>query len=279
MAEYRPNVPPKVKQALLKESGGKCANPGCPNVLTEIHHIKEWCVYKTHDQDHMIAICPSCHDAVTRGGLRIDDATLYRWKNIRRTPKAMSAYVYLEPGDEPPKLVLGSLCVQGATSFTVFELNKYNDLEFCLRGDAILLPRLRMGHDTSVLIDVVEGHVIQRHPDVAFQYRPGKVNVVYARLAEHIPDWAHPIINSDTGLNLREQPLLDLEALSPGILRVKGVWVRRDFVVIINDTQLSFVYPGLQRPLSLKGAGTNTVLIVSGPSILFEVSNQALPRT
>src|SRR4051812_19267623 len=27
---------------------------GCPNTLLELHHIREWHVYKTHDGDHMI---------------------------------------------------------------------------------------------------------------------------------------------------------------------------------------------------------------------------------
>ncbi len=75
MADYRAKVPAKIKKALIKEAGGKCANPGCPHALTEIHHIKERCVYKTHDQSHMIAICPNCHDAVTRGGLRMPAVT------------------------------------------------------------------------------------------------------------------------------------------------------------------------------------------------------------
>jgi hypothetical protein len=104
MAEYRPKIKRTVKEALIKKAGGKCANPGCPNVLTEIHHIKEWCVYKSHNPSYMIAICPSCHDSVTRGGLRINDETLYRWKTISRALQTASHYIYLEPGAELPKL-------------------------------------------------------------------------------------------------------------------------------------------------------------------------------
>ncbi len=281
MAEYRPNVPPKIKSALLKECGGKCANPGCANRLTEIHHIKEWCVYKTHAQNHMIAICPSCHDSVTRGGLRIDDETLYRWKSIVRKPQATSTHVYVEPGQELPKLVLGSISVQSTTSFTVFELNENNDLEFCVRGDTIFLPRLRIGHDTKSLIDVIDGHVMQKDPDVHFEYRPGKVVVEYAHLYELIPDWALAIISNDAGLSLEEQPLLDMEVMRPGVLRVKGVWVRRDFVVVINARQLSFAYPGLVRPLTFmgEGDGTSSVLLVRGPSILFGIASHINPHS
>ena len=69
----RKRVPNEIKKHLIKESGNKCANPGCSNFLTEFHHIKEWVIYKTHDQKHMIAICPACHDSVSRGNLRIDE--------------------------------------------------------------------------------------------------------------------------------------------------------------------------------------------------------------
>lgn len=276
MAKYTRKMPASTKRALVDEAGGKCANPGCPNHLTEIHHIREWCVYKTHDREHMIAICPSCHDSVTRGGLRIHDDTLYQWKTIVRKPRTTSTYLYLEPGEELPKLVLGSISVQSTMSFVVFELTENNDLEFCLRGSTILLPRLRIGRDTDLLIDVVDGHVIKQGSDVSFVYRPGKVTVAYAKLSGHIPAWALPIIRSDTGLNIEEQPLLDLEAIRPGVLRVKGVWVRRDFVIVINDRQLSFMYPGLVRPITFigDGDGTASVLKVSGPSILFGIAHQ-----
>ena len=76
----RPKIKPSVKRALIDEAGGKCANPGFPNILTEIHHIRDWHVYFIHDPDHLIAICPACHDAVCRGDLRISADTAYQWK-------------------------------------------------------------------------------------------------------------------------------------------------------------------------------------------------------
>lgn len=274
MAEYRPKVPTDIKKALIDEAQGKCANPGCPNVLTEIHHIKEWCVYKVHDKDHMIAICPTCHDSVTRGGLRIDDETLYRWKNIKRDANLRSAYLYLEPNEELPKIVLGTIGVQGATKFTVFEISENNDLEFCLKANTILLPRLRIGSKDKLLIDVVDGHVIRKDQQITFKYRPGKVRVIDNGLQERIPDWAMGIIDNDNGLDLDNQPLLDLEAIQPGVLRVQGVWFRQDFIIIVNTRQLSFIYPGLVRPLSFIGAGdgTQSVLKYTGSSVLFGIA-------
>ena len=55
----RPKVPPAIKRALYAEAGYKCANPGCCTRLQELHHIRQWSVYQTHDGSEMIAICPT----------------------------------------------------------------------------------------------------------------------------------------------------------------------------------------------------------------------------
>jgi hypothetical protein len=134
MAERRPKVPMRIRRAILREAGSKCANPGCANQLTELHHIREWHVYRSHDFEHMIAICPSCHDGVDRGNLTIDDETLYRWKQISRAPSPRAAHIYVEPGDLLPKLVLGTISVQSATDFIVFDLGKHSNLRGFHRG-------------------------------------------------------------------------------------------------------------------------------------------------
>ena len=54
----RQKIPKTQKKQLIEEAGGKCANPGCSHWRTHIHHIKHWQVYKAHDTNHMIAVCP-----------------------------------------------------------------------------------------------------------------------------------------------------------------------------------------------------------------------------
>jgi hypothetical protein len=68
-------------------------------------------VYETHDAKHMVAICPTCHDAVHNGPLIIDDQKVYGWKHIKRS-KTQRDHVYVEPGDSP-KLLLGTIAVTG----------------------------------------------------------------------------------------------------------------------------------------------------------------------
>src|SRR5437588_331436 len=101
MARPKQGVSRQVRRALLREANGKCANPGCPSVNTHIHHIA-YLVYATNDSAHLIAICPTCHDAVHRGALRLDDATLYRWKQLLRRGTTR-AHLYVEPGAQPAK--------------------------------------------------------------------------------------------------------------------------------------------------------------------------------
>jgi hypothetical protein len=271
MADHRPKIPIDTRRTILREAGNKCANPGCANRVTEIHHIKEWHIYHSHDAEHMIAICPSCHGGVDRGGLTIDDETLYRWKTIRRTEASTRGHIYIEPGDLAPKLVLGTISVQSETAFVVFELGKYSNLEFCVRGEQILIPRLRVGTNDGPIIDVIDGHVMKKDRDVEFRSRAGKVLVTDAALRSRIPAWALGIAANDPDINLSSQPLLDLEVIGPGLLKVQGVWLSEDFIVIITNQQLSFIYPGLIRPKSMVGAGdgTKSVLKVVGPSILF----------
>jgi hypothetical protein len=72
MARPVEKVSRQVRKALIREAGNKCANPGCASQRSHIHHI-EYKVYSTNDGKTLIAICPTCHDAIHYGDLAIDD--------------------------------------------------------------------------------------------------------------------------------------------------------------------------------------------------------------
>jgi hypothetical protein len=76
MAEHRPAIKRGIRKRLLREAGGKCANPGCMNVRAQIHHIMEWYIYGTHDPNHMIAVCPTCHDEIVMPPARLPTTTV-----------------------------------------------------------------------------------------------------------------------------------------------------------------------------------------------------------
>ncbi len=119
MSRERTNIPPKLKQRLIAEAGGKCANPGCASFRTQIHHMKKWAVYATHNEEHMIAICLTCHDAVHHGPLVVDDETIRRWKRVRRV-KPPRDHVYVER-EESFKLLLGTFAITGQSGVSAFE--------------------------------------------------------------------------------------------------------------------------------------------------------------
>ena len=112
-----------MKRILLQQTGYKCANPGCFNRLLEIHHIKEWAIYQTHDEESMIAICPACHDAVTRGQLTISDDELYSWKGIERSATVLTGQIFVEPSSFP-RLVLGDFNFVGPEGVTIIEFEQ-----------------------------------------------------------------------------------------------------------------------------------------------------------
>lgn len=159
MVKFRDRIPPRIKRALVKEAGEKCANPGCATYRTHIHHINEWAIYETHDGKKMIAICPTCHDAVHHGTLKIDEEILYRWKGIKRPP-IKGDHLYVEPGNSS-KLLLGSIAVTGPSGLRVFELSSTNKLSFRIVDGDIFLVNLRITTVTGQeVIRVVDNYLI-----------------------------------------------------------------------------------------------------------------------
>jgi SEC-C motif/HNH endonuclease len=267
VAQYRSGVPRKLKQRLVDEAGGKCANPGCSAYRTQIHHIKEWAVYATHDEKEMIAICPTCHDAVHHGSLEITDQTLRRWKRIKRVPSKRD-HVYVEPGDTS-KLLLGTIAVTGLKGVKVFELGPSTRLSFDVADGDIMLLNLAVSTTTGAeVLRVVDGHLRHAAEDrVRYDRVPGHMRVTAPLSDEFMPEWAveklrihEPDFGVDGSLRL-----LDIEVLEPGLVRVQGVWNGSNHAVAITESHLSFIQPDIAGPLSLAGHGADSVLLWGGP--------------
>jgi hypothetical protein len=244
MAEARPSVPPATKRALVREAGGKCANPGCPNRLTELHHIREWAVYRTHDAEHMIAICPTCHAHVTRGDLTIKDEKLYTWKKIVRTSSKDRGHLYVEPADEV-KLLLGSIAFTGAhAGLLVFELSDSNRLSFALRdGDVVLLNLAVADRRGRPIVKVVDGHVKQLDEEARFEQLPGYVRVTVPAHGRYFARWAVEMmrVHEPTFAADGRLVMLELEVLKPGLVKVQGIWTRGSRSIVITRERLAWV--------------------------------------
>ena len=267
MAKPRPAVPTKLKQQLIDEAGGKCVNPGCPSYRTHLHHIEEWAVYETHDGKTMIAICPTCHDAVHNGPLVITDETLYRWKQIERS-KPPRDHFYVEPG-QSPKLLLGTISVTGQRGVIVFDLGKSTKLSFRLEDEDVMLLNLAVSTTARhEVLRIVDGHVRRDAEEpVRYERVPGRVRVTAPACDEFMPAWAIQQLRVDepTFAENGDLPLLDIEVLEPGLVRVQGIWNSAQHVIAVTLRELAFLDPRRQRPIALAGSGAGSVLQWNGP--------------
>src|SRR4051812_10923875 len=107
MAKPRKKIAPLAKARIIEACGHKCANPGCHTRRMEIHHIREWAIWETNDEEHLVALCPTCHDSAHHGKLKLDDAMLYRWKTFARAKPTRDVF-RLETG--PTNIFCRNFC-------------------------------------------------------------------------------------------------------------------------------------------------------------------------
>jgi len=263
MARHRDGISNTVKKTLYADAGNKCANPGCSNRRTHIHHIRQWAVYQTHDQQHMIAVCPACHDAIHHGKIRIDDTIVYHWKAISRSLNQIRGHIYVEPG-APAKLLLGTIAISTSQNALIFQLSPFNRMKFSIKdGDILMLELSICSLEGRELVRVVDNHVKhQSRPDIDFQQIPGSVRVIAPSTEEFIPSWVgqHMRLHEPDFADNGRMITLGISVLTPGVARIEGVWAQQDKAVIITQAHLSFLLPSWQQPLSLVGAGEESVL-------------------
>lgn len=256
--------PPSLKKHLIEEAGYKCANPGCSNRLIEIHHIKEWCIYYTHDKAHMIAVCPACHDTVTRGNLRIDDETLYRWKNIIRG-ELNHDHIYVERGS-PVRMLFGSITVEAARgSLIVFDLPNNNKLSLeIIDSDIAMIDLVIKALDGNTIIKMSKNYIEYKLKEgIDIRRRPGKFQLVLTDQALNlVPSWItqqHLRIDTDY-FATHEHILIDIEVLEPGLVRMYGIWMDKEIAVVSSPVGLSFIRRNGTLPLTFVGEGTKSII-------------------
>jgi hypothetical protein len=214
----------------------------------------------------MIAICAACHDSVDRGDLQISDNALYRWKGIDRNSATNIGHIYVEPG-AAPKLLLGSIAAQGDSGLIVFESSKQQRLSFVVRDGEIMLLNLKISSpDGNLLLDVVDGYVRRREPSIEYRTRPGAVEVPAGLDSSFIPGWVRAsLLREDDRYGDEPMPLLALEVIDRGLVRVQGLWLDKYRGLIITHNRLSFVARGRPRPITFIGDGEETLIKYVGP--------------
>jgi hypothetical protein len=240
------STPPALKEQLREEASGKCANPGCPTQRTHIHHIAEWAVYETHDGDDMVAVCPTCHDAIHHGKLPIDDETVRRWKAIPRSGAVQRAHLYVEPPEsEWPKFLFGQIAITGASGVTVFDIGPSAHLGFELADGELMLADLAVAtRDGEEILRVVANHM--RYPPkagVEFEAQPGHIRATAPVTDRFLPAGAieHLRIGEPGFAQDGRLVLLDLEVVEPGRVRVQGIWSGPGGAVVATTRALYLV--------------------------------------
>jgi hypothetical protein len=243
---HRPKVPSYIKIALCQEAGNKCANPGCPNALIELHHINLWHVYQTHSQTDMIAVCPTCHDNAHRGTLVIDDHTIRRWKLIHR-PLSKRSHIYIEPGEDV-RVLLGSVYMTNGAStpdgLVIFDLSPHNRLSFrIIDGDVLLTNLVVTDSGRYELVRVVDGY-LKHNIGEPFRYesRVGKHRITAPATAAYVPAWLVEKYNEQAPAPSAEDgrfTVLDIEVLDRGCVQIQGVWAEDRRAVVIAQDWLS----------------------------------------
>jgi hypothetical protein len=244
LAKYRPSVPVETKRALLEETNYKCANPGCPSTLLELHHIKEWAVYRSHDKTNMIAICPNCHQTYHRSALGISDQVLYRWKGFERKKRDKVDRLYVEPA-ERFQLVLGTVGL-GPRSIRAFELANGGSLSVKLVHDQLFFVNLLLPDSNGKpLLRIVDNSVIfYEEGSVTYESRPGRFLLTAGEA--FVPEWCLKILrekDSTFAVNGRVV-LLDLSVDAPGEVTCNGFWLNELEAIAATPQGIIFVrYP------------------------------------
>jgi hypothetical protein len=268
MAE-RQRIPRAQKSQLVQEAGGKCANPGCSHWRTHIHHIKHWSAYRAHDSQHMIAVCPTCHDEIHRGG-GISDKTLYQWKKLVRNATDITGHIYVEPSTEI-RVLTGSMCVTTDNAEAiVFTLSNTNKFRFKIRGDGDIFLASCTIRDLSgaYLVRVFDNHFkIKNDRMLTVDQRPGKIRVMVCDAENYLPSWTLKIIRKSQPEFVRNNRIvvLDIEVIRPGVVRLQGVFVADDAVLAITEETVFIMRPEINGMVAFVGGGEGTEIRLSGP--------------
>ncbi|MFN7055090.1 HNH endonuclease signature motif containing protein [Hyphomonas sp.] len=275
MAKAHRKIPKSIKRELINRAGNKCSNPGCSNWRVHIHHIQHWAVYGAHHAEHMIAVCPSCHDDIHHGILKLTDEDLYEWRGIRRSDARNIAQLFVEPSTEI-KLLAGTICLKSQNSgLTVFEFSNRNLLSFLILDGDILRVNARVADRSGrELVRVMDNVARTSFPKlVDFEQRAGRVRVSISDTSDFVPDWVVSKIRHYEPAYCKDgmMVMFDLEVVRPGVVRVRGCWPAPDRAVVISDEALYFCEYRQPRPIALCGDGEESVICFTGPlnSVLF----------
>lgn len=240
-------MPTDVKRELLSETGGACANPGCPRKRTQLHHIDDWAVFATHNAARMIALCPSCHDEIHHGTMTVSDADLLRWKTLPRSGEA-AAHFFVKPqtadSEHAAFVVIGNQPVSGYEAVSAFTLgNQHLEIDL-LKDQSTFVVAFRLDDlDGARAIWADRSHVFWDPSLVTVDSRTGKLHV-WGDSERFWPAWYRDFLKSRGHPVAERVPLEEFEISAPGEFRVSGVWASPDVVLYLASDGIAVFREG-----------------------------------
>jgi len=218
----------------------------------------------------MIAVCPSCHDSIHHGRLRVSDELLYEWKEIPRRLTPEAAHIYVEPAPKQIlKLLTGTIALSTVNDHQiVFELSNNNPLKLrVLDGDILHLSSRLHDQTGKEVLRVVENHVkVKRDSDVSFDAQPGEIMITVPATEKFIPRWVIERMRVQEPNYAEDGRIiaLRLRVQKPGVVRVEGCWPTDTSAIVITPERMAFCDVGRPGPISFAGAGEDSVLMFAG---------------
>lgn len=256
MARPRKKVPPNVKSRILLECGNKCANPGCFIRRVEVHHIRQWAVWGTNDGQHLVALCPTCHDAAHHGTMKLDDAMLYHWKTLPRA-KLVRDIFHVEPGASPILFVADSAVRTQTTTANVVDFSESCRVIFRIDADDFFLIDLKLIDNTGAsLLSVKENRAVHSSADfITYESRPGLMRITTTAVDQCVPSWlreevakfdlAHAWDGAPAGKDHFKVPfvLFEMEVVAPSQVRITGAICSTSAALFADENRIYIAAP------------------------------------
>jgi hypothetical protein len=256
MAKVRERIPNPVKERLLAEAGSKCANPGCHTRRVEFHHIREWAVWGTNEEAHLIVLCPTCHDAAHHGRLKIDDVMLYHWKTFKRS-QTRTDVLQVEGGGAAQFYVATSAVRSEIGEANVIDLSEGVYAKYRLDEDEFFLVQLSIQDARGQLALRINDNRVVHSGSSELQYhaRPGRIQVTCTSPENFIPSWLPKEVaefdqkHAWRGGMPEEQhfqapfTLFDIEVVAPSQVRIFGVLCSLKAAVYITSRRIYLAGP------------------------------------
>lgn len=249
-------IPENFKKKLLEESGWKCANPGCPVTSRfEIHHIREWAVYKTHDEKDMIAICPTCHSNVHYNkSLKIEDTEIYQWKKIiRNKTNVMNTHLWVEPSMHTKSMIFGPIKLISNKGLKPIKLGG-QIIEYDVQDENLYFLNLLIKDQKGNILCKANHNVITSKVEngITINERVGRIEIIADLSTEILPEWALEELKKYDNSFVKDNKvkILDIKVDEPGSIKVSNlILVENNAAVVVSEDDFILIKRGKVRPL------------------------------